>query len=70
MEYTVGYIRSQGLECRWTKRRNGAPIIVGKTANGTWAAIDRSMWNRAETVGLSQAFSEHTTLIDIFSVPI
>ena len=75
MKYTVGYIRSQGIECRWTKNRNGAPIIVGTTdrvdrkGNPIWSVICGDMWKRAEAVGLKQAFHEYTALIDLLSVP-
>lgn len=75
MQYTVGWIRSQGIECKWSRSRNGAPIIIGKTSSldrtgqPIWSVIDTDMWNRAKVVGLPQAFEEHTTFIGLFSVP-
>jgi len=74
MEYNVSYIRSQGIECKWGRTSNGAPIIVGKTdrKNGKgehiWAWIDNEMWRDARVMGLREAFDAHTALIDYFSV--
>ena len=73
MKYKVGYIRGQGVECRWTKNSQGGPIIVGrkeKIGAGKWYYIDDSMWKRAKVVGISQAFDEHCALGDIFSIPV
>lgn len=75
LSYTVGAIRDAGIECRWSRTRNGAPIIIGKTdtvsrdGNHMWAVIDAGMWKRAEVVGIARAFKEHTALIGFFSVP-
>lgn len=71
MKYKVGYIRSQGIECKWTKDSSGSPYIVGRCGknNDVWSPIDADIWKRAEKVGLKQAFEEATTLIDWFNVP-
>lgn len=76
MKYTVGYIRSCGIECRWTKTRSGQPIIVGKTdstdrqGKPVWAVIDDEMWRYAQRIGdLKQAFDNSTALVNVFSVP-
>lgn len=69
MKYTVGEIRAAGLEARWTRTRNGAPIIVARKPGSTrWYCVDKHMWKRAANVGIAEAFDEHTVLGDIFSI--
>lgn len=67
MQYKVAYIRANGVECKWSHNRRGAPIIVGK-APACWVPIDHDMWQRAKIVGIKQAFDEHTALIEEVSV--
>jgi hypothetical protein len=70
MEYKVGPIREAGLEAKWGKSR-GAPIILArKPKTSTWWYVDKSMWTRAQEVGIMQAFEEHTALGEYFSIRI
>lgn len=70
IKYSVQWIRSQGLQARWTKTRDGAPIIAARDGdNGSWYVIDARMWRDAERMGLPKAFESHTTLGHFFSVP-
>lgn len=75
VNYRVADIRALGLEARWAKRRSGSPIIVARNPaaelahqRDKWWVIDRGMWERAQKVGLIEAFNEHTLLGDYFSV--
>lgn len=76
MRYTVGDIRKAGIECKWSRTRTGAPIIVGKTdtvgrdGKPIWAYIDGEMWDDAKRQGLKAAFEAHTALIGFFSIPV
>jgi hypothetical protein len=71
MRYSVTPIREAGLEAKWGRTRYGGPILLArdpKSTSPTWFAVDKNMWQRAKTVGIATAFSEHTALGDIFSV--
>lgn len=67
MIYNLQYIRDAGFEARWTRTRNGAPIIEANDGHG-WYVVDGRMWDRAYAVGLRQAFEEFTTLGKFFSI--
>jgi hypothetical protein len=69
MEYKVKPIREAGIECKWSRNSANAPIILGRGTDGRWYYIDRAMWKRAQSVGIAQAFEEHTTLGKWFSIP-
>lgn len=76
LAYNVKSIRATGLEAKWTRTRNGAPIITARNPESPlfhqrtqWYVIDGKMWNRAQTVGLIEAFNSGTLFGDIFSVP-
>ena len=72
--YTVKAIRAQGIECRWTRTRNGAPIIAALTdtrdrkGERMWMVIDSTVWERAHAVGLKQAIDEASAFLNFFSI--
>ena len=68
MKYSVKEIRLAGLPCKWSRTKNGAPIIVGSTPKNETYYIDDAMWKRAQIVGIMQAFEEHTALGKFFSI--
>lgn len=68
-EYTVEWIRSQGVECKMSRKRKGK--ILGYVHHtGDWALITDRAMKRAEEVGMKQAFEEATVFIGFFSVPL
>lgn len=76
LHYRVGDLRAVGLEARWAKTSDGAPIILARNPNSdnahqreTWWAVDQRMWARAQEVGIKEAFDGATLLGGIFSVP-
>lgn len=71
LEYRVGVFREAGLEAKWSRTRQGAPIIAARhpdVGGGKWYAMDARMWERAAEVGVKQAFEEHVCLGHIFSI--
>lgn len=75
-KYSVKTLRAAGLEARWTRNRNGAPIIVVRdpAANlrhqrQTWWAVGQRMWDDMMKDGVREAFDQHTLIADIFSIP-
>jgi hypothetical protein len=75
VKYRVADIRAFGLECKWSKTRDGIPIIVARNPAAEsahqrekWWVVNQVMWNRARKVGLVQAFNECTALGNFFSV--
>ena len=75
VNYRVKDIRALGLQCKWSKSRNGRPVIVVRNPAAElahqrekWWVLDRHMWTRAQEVGLLQAFDEHTVLGDYFGI--
>ncbi len=70
MKYSVNTIRESGLEARWTKTRNGAPIITARKSGGKWFVIDRNMWAAMQKEGIVLAFERFTLLGDIFSAAV
>ena len=77
MKYSVKDLREGGLEARWTKNSRGAPIIVARCpmANSKhqrekWWMVDNGMFEAMKQKGIIEAFSCHTLLGDIFSVPV
>lgn len=74
-KYSVKTLRSAGLEARWTRNRNGAPIIVardpqaGLTHRQAWWAVGQKMWDDMMKDGVREGFAQHTLLGDIFSIP-
>lgn len=76
MKYQVGTLREAGLEARWTKTRNGAPIIAARDPVGyeqhqktQWWVVDDAMWKDMERHGIKVGFDNHTMLGNFFSVP-
>lgn len=78
--YAVGYVRASGLEARWGRTRQGAPIILVRDPQARhrhqreqWWFLDRGMWADAhkleagQPVGLREAFDRHTLVADFFS---
>ena len=70
LTYTVKSIRDAGLEVKWSKNKNGTPIMVARAKPGPYYYIDKDLWKRAKKVGIREAFSEHTLLGDIFFISI
>jgi hypothetical protein len=73
LNYTVGSLRAEGLEAKWTKTSAGAPIIVARTKPGNFYAISDAMFGEmllSETQTVREIFESHTLLGDIFSVAI
>lgn len=68
MRYNVNTIRAAGLECKWTKTRDGAPIIAARATDGAWYVIDARTWRDAEKVGIREAFENATALGSFFSI--
>jgi len=76
MEYTVKTFRAAGLEAKWGRNSNGAPIIFARDPQAkyphqreSWWAMDAGVWKQAEQIGLRGAFDNATLLGDVFSVP-
>lgn len=75
LRYSVGTLRDAGLEARWTRNRNGAPIMSARDPNAKlkhqqakWWFVDKSMWDDMNSVGIREAFDRHTLLGDVFSI--
>lgn len=71
LQYNVKSVRAAGLECRWARTSNGGPIIVGRmdgVGGGRWYNIHNRMWERAQQVGILQAFEEYCALGEFFSI--
>lgn len=71
MRYTVGEIRALGIQAKWSRNRNGAPIIVARYKTEAWCAIDAKLWAKmaAPDADPLEVFECHTALIDVFSIP-
>lgn len=70
MKYNVSTFRKSGLEARWTRTRQNAPIIaVRKSGSGHWYVVDKNLWKDMQKEGVIQAFEQHTLLGDYFSIP-
>jgi len=76
MRYVVQTFKDAGLEARWGRTGSGAPMIFARNPKArlkhqreSWWAMDARFWKEAETVGVAQAFDQHTLLGDMFSVP-
>lgn len=76
LKYGVKTFREAGLEARWGRTRNGAPMIFARDPNAKsnhqrleWWMVDNVMWNMAKKVGVLDAFTNCTLLGDMFSIP-
>ena len=69
--YTVGPIRAAGLQARWTRTREGAPIIAARNPNAgpNWYVIDARTWAMMTRHGIAEGFDRCTMLGGIFSIP-
>ena len=72
----VSTFRNAGLEAKWSRLRNGCPIIVLRYPKSeyvhmrtTWWFLTRQMHNTMKEVGILEGFERHTLLGDMFSVP-
>lgn len=77
MKYSVKELRAVGLEARWSRTSGGAPIMVARNPQATakhqrdkWWLVDNAMWQAMQKQGVLEAFTNHTLLGDIFSVPV
>jgi hypothetical protein len=75
-KYSVITLRNAGLDARWTRNRNGAPIIVARDPQAklehqrrTWWAVGKKMWDEMGRVGVREGFDNCTLLGDFFSLP-
>ena len=66
--YRVGTFRQAGLEARWTRTRNGAPIIATRVPGGQWYVVNDAMFKRMQKHGVREGFEQATALGHIFSV--
>lgn len=75
LAFSVRTMRESGLEARWTRRSNGAPVMVVRDPKAnlkhqreTWWKVGRAMWDDMQKEGIRAAFSRHTMLGDVFSL--
>lgn len=74
MEYRVKTLRDAGLEAKWGKTRQGAPMMFARNPNGaphqrnSWWAVDSNMWDAMKRNGVLEGFHNATLLADFFSV--
>lgn len=75
MPYRVATFRSAGLQARWTRTRQGAPIIAVRHPQAAtehqrtrWYYVDQCMWADMAADGIIPAYDGHTLLADIFSI--
>jgi hypothetical protein len=71
LQYNVKSIRAHGLECKWSRTRHGAPIIIGRKegiGGGRWYTLDRRLWETAQRVGILEAFDQHCALGEFFYI--
>ena len=76
VKYQVGTFRDAGLQARWTKTRNGVPIIAARDPNGRgvhqrtqWWVVDEHMFNDMKRHGIREAFDNHTMMGEFFQAP-
>lgn len=76
MRYVVKTFRDAGLQARWTKTREGAPMIAVRNPNSkyphqskSWWLVHQSMWDAMKERGIMQGFDECTALGNIFNIP-
>ena len=73
MKYVVGTFRAAGLEAKWTRTRNGTPIIACRYPDGLkhqrekWWVVDEQMFHDMERHGILEGFKNATFLGDFFS---
>jgi hypothetical protein len=71
MKYQVGTFRDAGLQAKWRRTRNGAPIIIVRQEDEkTWMAVTDRTWKDMKERGIMEGFHMHYTFIDYFSVPV
>lgn len=75
MKHQVQTYRDAGLEARWIKRE-GRPVIVIRNPlatlahqRETWWTVTRGMFEDMQRIGIVEAFTNHTLIGDVFSVP-
>ena len=68
MKYSVKTFRDAGLEARWTRTRNGAPIIAARKLGDTYYVVCADMWKAMQTEGVFPAFDRYTVLGKYFSI--
>ena len=71
MDSKVGTFREAGLDAKWTRTRNGAPIIAARVpgdADKNWYVVDNDMWLAMAKQGIRTAFDNHTALGAFFSI--
>lgn len=76
MKLSVKTMRDAGLEAKWGKFR-GTPFIFVRNPNSKlkhqreqWWILDKDMWQAMNKQGIVEAFTNHTLLGDIFSIPL
>jgi hypothetical protein len=73
-QHRVNTYREAGLEAKWTRNRNGRPVIVARKpvlpgSSRTWFQVTRDMFETMKSVGVREGFERCTLLGDIFSTP-
>lgn len=76
-KYSVVTLRAAGLQARWSRNRNGAPIIVARNPQASnehqrtaWWLVGDAMWKEMKRVGIREGFDRHTLLGDVFSLTV
>ena len=75
LKYSVKTLREAGLEAKWSKTRNGAPILLARWPEAEldhqrqkfWF-VDRMMWSLMQRMGVVRGFDSATLLGDVFFV--
>ena len=76
LKLAVGTMRDAGLEAKWGKLRDRPVIFVrnpkspNKHQREQWWIVDNGMWQSMNKQGIVEAFTNHTLLGDIFSIPL
>jgi hypothetical protein len=70
LQYKLATFRNAGLEARWTRTSNRAPIIAAKRwESSTWCVVDSRMWKEMQRSGdVLETFKDFTALVDVFSI--
>ena len=76
LAYSVKTLRAAGLEARWGRTRNGAPMIFARNPASdlrhqreSWWAVGATMFGQMRAHGVREGFDAMTLLGDFFSIP-
>ena len=75
MKNNVTTYRQAGLEAKWGKRSNGAPVMLIRNPQADlshqrniWWVVTAAMFDDMKKVGVKEGFKRHTLLGDVFSI--